>query len=737
MFPRAPENGYPRLAFLHCDACSGRKCFYPPPADNVPISRSKLENLIATRDTLQQTLEQAILEVPDVGARMRFQAQLQQVVDSMAPSVASTRDDEQQHMSPATSSSTLGSSPQSSSSQQHRSHQSTHTTGDADAAPTEGSLLQDHDGTKRWLGGTSGATFLDHLKNFMHTLKSALGYNETPTETAPGSSFLASRGQYQTSDSRLLYMPTLDNANAVAQISDEQAERLLFQVNKHVQSPTGQWPCGGIYYFGDLSLQGWKSAQGRELALYHAAFALGTIFSLTTANSRQDGQLGELFLATARKILGDPWDISRYSIRDVPALALMAMYMAEVNRRDNSYNYLSHAMSICCMCGGLRGLSGDEKDIRIVWTLFCLTRDVGCLMGRPPMYPDEAFQLHEPRRVMGLPSPDGLIAHVELARIAGYIVSNTYSIAPTVEADQDLQAQVQEPMNKLEKWRRELPDRLQMPLDLQAQPQIPFHDGMHDDPDELYTDRALCTLHMKCNQLIILTLRPIFFLAVKSYIGGDLIKVPRDIYDHEHISFLQECANAARRNLRLGRHILMRCNPGEKPPGKPIMMDLHHIFNAAVIMLLYQMVFTSFHSGDAPALRTAIQTFEREAQTECLSKTNRNSNIGKGSRPTGYASDCLGVLKDLTELVDRIRPLRFKEHASTSEDEMAWTNGVCLGGDEALEANLAMPFDIEGLYSPLVFPGAPPEGHTHGKVLQMWMDGESTMDAAWDVWHVI
>lgn len=347
---------------------------------------------------LQQTLEQAILEVPDLHARTRLQAQLQQVVD-LVSSAASAADDERQNMSPAASSSTLGSSPQSTTYQQRRGHQPRKTAGDADAGPTEGSLLQDHDGTKRWLGGTSGATFLDHLKNFMHTLRTALGYNETPSETTPGSSFLASRGQYQTSDSRLLHMPALNNTNAAAQIGDEQAEHLFSQLNKYMQNFMGQWPCGGIYYFGDFSLQGWKSAQGRELALYHAAFALGTIFSLTAANSRQDGQLGEMFLATARKILGDPWDISRYSIRDVPALALMAMYMAEVNRRDNSYNYLSHAMSICCMCGGLRGLSGDEKDIRIVWTLFCLTRDAGCLMGRPPVYPDEAFQLREPRDV--------------------------------------------------------------------------------------------------------------------------------------------------------------------------------------------------------------------------------------------------------------------------------------------------------------------------------------------------
>lgn len=90
------------------------------------------------------------------------------------------------------------------------------------------------------------------------------------------------------------------------------------------------------------------------------------------------------------------------------------------------------------------------------------------------------------------------MAHVRLSKIAGYIVSNTYSVAPTVDADQDLRAQVQEPLNRLGKWRKELPPALQMPLDLQAE--SPF-DTNYDDVNAIYADRALCTLHMKCHQV--------------------------------------------------------------------------------------------------------------------------------------------------------------------------------------------------------------------------------------------
>lgn len=264
---------------------------------------------------------------------------------------------------------------------------------------TEGSLLEDNDGTKRWLGGTSGATFLDHLKKFMHTLKSCLGYNGA----SPGSHFLASRGHYQTSDSRLLFTPAEDPQNTFTASDHWTASSRLSKVDEFLQGSSGTSACGGIHYLGDFSIENWFTVQqdasrARELAFYEAASALGTIYSLTATNSRRDGQLGETSFANARRILGDPTDISHYNMHDVATLAMMAMYMSEMNRRDNAYMYLSYAISICCMFGGLQGSFSElgERDIRIIWTLFCLTRELSCLMGRPPLYPIEAFQLPYP-----------------------------------------------------------------------------------------------------------------------------------------------------------------------------------------------------------------------------------------------------------------------------------------------------------------------------------------------------
>jgi hypothetical protein len=64
-------------------------------------------------------------------------------------------------------------------------------------------MLSDPDGTSRYLGETSGATFLDHLKHFMLAL---VPLTFQP-DSSDGSSFVASIGQYQTFDSRPLPNP--------------------------------------------------------------------------------------------------------------------------------------------------------------------------------------------------------------------------------------------------------------------------------------------------------------------------------------------------------------------------------------------------------------------------------------------------------------------------------------------------------------------------------------------------
>lgn len=150
-------------------------------------------------------------------------------------------------------------------------------------------------------------------------------------------------------------------------------------------------------------------------------------------------------------------------------------------------------------------------------------------------------------------------------------------------------------------------------------------------------DRAGCALHMAQGQHIILTIRPIFFMAVKKAVADRFMSHEWSIDDHPQISLIRDCSDAARRNLRLGKWI-MEISPG----GKLLLPDLHHIFNAAIILMLHQIIFINLRTNDVTDIAFAIACFEREANT--------GSNYGK---------DCVKVLQDLSALVHQLRNLMF------------------------------------------------------------------------------
>ena len=123
-------------------------------------------------------------------------------------------------------------------------------------------MLSDPDGISRYLGETSGATFLDHLKHFMLTL---VPLTFLP-DSGDGSSFVASIGQYQTFDSRPLPNPdgevpmheTLGNrtnkellsaVDALWLPSPADMTSMLAELRYYIQDGNGEFPCGGIYWF--------------------------------------------------------------------------------------------------------------------------------------------------------------------------------------------------------------------------------------------------------------------------------------------------------------------------------------------------------------------------------------------------------------------------------------------------------------------------------------------------------
>lgn len=632
----------------HCELAS-RECVYPVAVDKVSIPKSELERLQSKCATLERYVQ---LLDPDNTRREQFDFNTSPR-RSLSISYDNGASAGELGLSSPTASSTVGEGEES------------------QPPPEDGRLLQDTHGVARYLGETSGATFLDNLKQFMSTIFPLAFNGGSIPAYGTGNTFLASVGRYQTSDSRPLPAP---NVSPLWLPPRKKVLEKLGQVRGFIQDGGMS---GGIYFWGDLSSFPDGSSYGavpriasptedlvahRGLAFYHAALAYASLFGPATPNSKQEG---ELSFACARILLGNPLEVSTYSSSDIATMALMGMYMVEMNRRDAAYMYITTAMHISIMQGIHRGCGTDEHGKRIFWTVYVLDRWISCLMGRPPTIMDDAIRLDGPHDVPSMPSPVGLGAHIALSRISGHIVCNTYRIPRNAWADAgpaiNRVSHVDKTLQLLTNWLRDLPKELCISYETPPQ------------------DRPLCTLHMSYNQLLILTIRPVFLIAVRRAVADRFISQPRQQQSgqagagpqqqqqqdhpdgsssplnrriarppfrtrsagveghHPQIGLFRKCSEAARRNLRLGRWLA-----NISPASKLLLPDLHCVFNAAIMLLLHQIAFVDLEPADAPDIEFAFKAFSSEAA------------VGDT-----YATDCLRVMQDLASLVYKLRALMF------------------------------------------------------------------------------
>ncbi|KAK9773901.1 hypothetical protein AB5N19_05694 [Seiridium cardinale] len=571
-----------------CVQCrnTSRECNYPVAIEKISIPRTELDDLKARCARLEACLEQA---VPEESRRQNLMARV--VSGSLSASSSSSSSSSSRTLEP----------------------------NEATEEETEGRLLQDPDGAVRYLGSTSGATFLDLIKEFMIAIfPLAWPGSQHRSEMT----FVGSLGRYQTWDSRPLIMQDVD---PFWHPSKTEMAMMIVQLRYYIQDGSGDFASGGIYYWNDLDMSFFDAKTSgittdphslRRLALFHAALAMACQLELPSENTVIEGtQRSEAFFARARWLIGNPLDTTLSNIFDIPVLSMMSVYLVEMNRRDAAYIYVSLGMHIAIMNGVHRGWVHNEQCKRSFWTLYILDRWLSVLNGRPPAILDEAIKLPLPVDIPGLPRAAGLRAHVELARVSGYIVCNTYRISPWEHYMTSTPARIENALDLLSSWASKLPPDLRM------------------DSDQLSNDRACCELHMKYNQLLILTVRPIFFVAVKKAVAERFINRTYKLDDHPQISHIRMCSKAARRNLRLGRWIR-----DISQSRKLLLQTLHHMFNAAVILLLNQLLVDVLHDTDALDIMFAIECYDAEAQGE-----------------NNYPKDCARVLRDMTALIQRLR----------------------------------------------------------------------------------
>ncbi|KAG9256932.1 fungal-specific transcription factor domain-containing protein [Emericellopsis atlantica] len=489
---------------------------------------------------------------------------------------------------------------------------------------TEGRMLHDPDGTVRFLGETSGATFLDYLKEFMTSLFPLAP--EEPWAASPdwaslpdtGVRFIWSVGRYQTHDSRPLSEPEVDPMWLPTRT---EMILLLAELRYAIQDGNGDFPSGGIYWWGDLETlpvpgPGESGLHSNEqLALYQAAFAMACQTRTASLRGADARKAAEAHSQRARMLLGNPLKMPRNPAVRMSTLALMAFYLIEVNRRDAAYACVSMAIHIAVTHGFLRGWV-DEPGKRLCWTLYILDRWLSCLMGRPPTIHDDAVRMALPVEVASLPPAAGLIAHVELARISGYIVCNTYRVAPWRGASTQNKAPqhcVDEAAQMLQSWQDSLPLPLRM------------------DSVSFNRDPAVCILQMSFHQLVVLTARPIFFIAVKKAVAERCIQpggIPWSPEGHPRRHHIEAGLASAGWNLRIARWLVQL-----DASRRFAHAELHYVFNAAIIRVLEDLARESLPVPD-PDVTFALELLKSDAES--------------GS---SYSRDCWVVLTGLAGLV--------------------------------------------------------------------------------------
>ncbi|KAL7785914.1 hypothetical protein V8C37DRAFT_412719 [Trichoderma ceciliae] len=577
-----------------CGQCSAsnRECVYPVPIEKINVPRAEIDELRRKLEVYERALQEAI---PDPTKRQDLINHASATPEGLSPS-------------PSPFSPGQSFPPESSRRQGGPSVKP-----EPEDEQTTGRLLQDPDGTARFLGETSGATFLDHLKELLGAVLPLAQVEPQMSQEQDGSAFLSSLGRYYTDDSR----PLIErDPKPVSLPSSEDLTILLSKLRYLIQDGSGEWPSGGIYWWGELNnvpahIASPPSASDtdlngyRYLAFYHAALAVITranTLSQEVQGSASMPSLSEAHFARAAVLVGNPLDITRCcTIGDVATLCLMSAYLIEMNRRDAAYMHVAAAMHICIMLGVHRGLV-DERGKRVFWTVYIMDRWLSCLMGRPHIIMDDAIRIQLPADAPSMPPAAGLKAHVELSRISGYVVCNTYRVAPWEAARGGLSKQPDKAIWMLQQWQSTLPPRLQL------------------SPDGLSNDPACCFLHMRYNMLLILAIRPLFLGAVKRSVAKRLM-VQR-IEPSTHSEHLKLCIAAARRNIRLGRQ-LTTMDISRK---SPLHSEQHYSFNATVCLILEDLISEEEVSEEEKEARNRDIIFGIEVEEEGLTNFGQTSS---------------------------------------------------------------------------------------------------------------
>ncbi|KAK7942395.1 uncharacterized protein PG986_011508 [Apiospora aurea] len=622
-----------------CQPCrsSSRQCQYPETVEKISVPRSDWDELVAKCARLERCLEQA---VPD-------ETQRRQLLGCVSAS-AST-------------------SPWETSAAQLSYH------GDDTASPGGGRASEcplssspeelcgpaDDDCSARYyLGPTSANAFLGHVKEVMaDVLTSGWSVDCLPPDTM---ALLDSVGRFRTHSPRrpprsplhetrpMMGVPPKDELNTMVT-----ELRQFIQGDAHVgRSSRG----GGIFHWGNLNpsmleldsldaLPDDGTQKARRLAFIYASLAVACSLQTPLPCAKMGNVYygSDGFFERAESLMGDMLDTTaRCAWLDLPLLVMVSVYLAEANQTDAAYMYASLGMHIAIMQGVHQGCVHDEYERSAFWTLYVLDRRLCALTGRPPTLMDESIHLPLPEVSRGFPEPEGLVARVKLAKIAGHIVRKTCNQAASSVSGAGHEggkstdsSYVDATLRMLQKWSATLPVELRL---------VSIHH--RGSP----SDSAACELRMEYNHLLILTTRPTFLDVVRRAMMAH-VDHRRSCHSGQsnsaHYSYAWQCLDAARENLRLAKmasnHLMSPSlpSPSQKQLLAPFLHN-NHVFDAAAVVLLHGLIAEPADTGDDMSdVVFAIGCFDARSASSSSSSSK-------------FPNDCARVLRDLRALVQRI-----------------------------------------------------------------------------------
>ncbi|CAG9946989.1 unnamed protein product [Clonostachys rosea f. rosea IK726] len=334
------------------------------------------------------------------------------------------------------------------------------------------------------------------------------------------------------------------------------------------------------------------------LCKFYTLMCLGEIYTNRRGIDNSNRVPGTEYYAKAVGMLQDFYE--EPSLMQVEVLTLLAWASNILGRVRTAYCYSGTAMRLAMGIGMHRPASRGttltsverESRRRTWWVLYFFDRFSASKLGQPVSIRDEDIDVEMPsmdglseEEKMEFLDPQSLVTNIKLARIIGNILTDIYGIP---NRTQGLRIhRVHGILKQLREWHDDLPPDMRV--------------------KERGTPRPVSSLHLAYNQCIIQSTRPVLLHLFKTQFQLSS-KTPephaaprRQVFSSITLALAESCINAAQASSRIAESLFL--------DGSIAIFgywDAHHIFSAALILIMSALMKPTEENSDALEMLLSI-----------------------------------------------------------------------------------------------------------------------------------